>query len=98
MSEQTLLGIAITIAVMGFVVILMRDHRDDPGIVLTVHVKEINGQLICFATGPGGGYKLSHSMYAAACLSAEAIRLMDQGVEGGMQVLQEQTMEVLNAN
>lgn len=97
MTEQTLLGIAITIAVMGFVVMLMRDHREEPGVVLIVKVYQIGDRLTCHATGPDGGYKLSHSMFAAACLSAEAVRLMDEGVEGGLQILQEQTMTILNS-
>lgn len=100
-------GMAITVLLAGFVVLLIgsRDRQllmvpvsteqEEPTVVLVVKIHEIDGRLVMVAAGPGGSYRLAHSMFAAAALSAEVVRQADAGVEGGLQLMQEQTMHVL---
>lgn len=105
---ELMTGVVITVMLMGLV-ILMINHRDrsvvmvpvptseadEPTVVLVVRVHDIDGRLALVASGPGGSYRLAHSMFAAAVLSAEVVRQADAGVEGGLQLMQEQTMHVL---
>lgn len=103
---EILLGIGITGMILVIVVLLIRNHDrpigplfivpdQDPTVVLVVKIHEIDGRLVMVAAGPGGSYRLAHSMFAAAALSAEVVRQADAGVEGGLQLMQEQTMHVL---
>ncbi len=95
------MGVVITILLLGFIVLAIgsRDKiitvvqpHQEPGVVLIIKIHEVDGSLKCSISGPG---TINHAMFAAAALSATVIQEIDQGVEGGLQVMQEQTLLLL---